>query len=181
MHLLSGRCRVRVTVPGTGGARSAGLALIFLLLKAFASGGAAVTGVEAISNGVPAFKRPEWKNAITTLMWMGILLGTMFLGLSVMAARLRVVPDPSEKVTVLAQVGKAAFGSSRAGHVAFVMLQVATMMILVLAANTSFADFPRLASFHAGDRFLPKQLTRYGDRLVFSNGVIVLAGFSLLS
>ena len=152
-----------------------GLALIFLLLKAFASGGAAVTGVEAISNGVPAFKRPEWKNAITTLMWMGILLGTMFLGLSVMAARLRIVPDPSEKVTVLAQVGKAAFGSSLAGHVAFVMLQAATMMILVLAANTSFADFPRLASFHAGDRFLPKQLTRYGDRLVFSNGVIVLA------
>jgi hypothetical protein len=102
-------------------------------------------------------------------------VGGMFLGLSIMAARLHVVPDPSEKVTVLAQVGKAVFGSSTGGSVAFVMLQVATMLILVLAANTSFADFPRLASFHAGDRFLPKQLTRYGDRLVFSNGVIVLA------
>ena len=154
----------------------AGFALIFLLLKAFASGGAAVTGVEAISNGVPAFKPPEWKNAITTLMWMGILLGAMFLGLSVLAARLHVVPDPSEKVTVLAQVGKAGVRYARSPATSlFVMLQVATMLILVLAANTSFADFPRLASFHAGDRFLPQQLTRYGDRLVFSNGVIVLA------
>jgi amino acid transporter len=91
-------------VPPTSGLT--GLALVFLVLKAFASGGAAVTGVEAISNGVPAFKRPEWKNAIATLMWMGTLLGGMFLGLSIMAARLHIVPDPDEKVTVLAQVGK---------------------------------------------------------------------------
>jgi amino acid transporter len=153
----------------------AGIALVFLVLKAFASGGAAVTGVEAISNGVPAFKPPEWRNAITTLMWMGTLLGGMFLGLSIMAARLHIVPDPNEKVTVLAQVGKAVFGSSAAGTVLFVALQVATMLILVLAANTSFADFPRLASFHAGDSFLPRQLTRYGDRLVFSNGIIALS------
>ena len=153
----------------------AGLALVFLLLKAFASGGAAVTGVEAISNGVPAFKPPEWKNAITTLMWMGTLLGGMFIGLSIMAARLHIVPDPDEKVTVLAQVGKAVFGSSAMGTALFVALQVATMLILVLAANTSFADFPRLASFHAGDSFLPRQLTRYGDRLVFSNGIIALS------
>jgi amino acid transporter len=175
-HLLSGdlpRSASQFPVPEAH--EWGGLALIFLLLKAFASGGAAVTGVEAISNGVPAFKPPEWKNAITTLMWMGILLGTMFLGLSIMAARLHAVPDPSERITVLAQVGKTVFGSSTGGSVAFVMLQVATMLILVLAANTSFADFPRLASFHAGDRFLPKQLTRYGDRLVFSNGVIALA------
>jgi amino acid transporter len=156
----------------------AGLALVFLVLKAFASGGAAVTGVEAISNGVPAFKPPEWKNAITTLMWMGILLGGMFLGLSILAARLHVVPDPEEKVTVLSQVGRAAFGTSPAGHALFLMLQVGTMLILVLAANTSFADFPRLASFHAGDSFLPRQLTRYGDRLVFSNGIVALAIFS---
>ncbi len=157
-----------------------GLLLIYLTLKAFASGGAAVTGVEAISNGVPAFKPPEWRNAITTLMWMGTLLGGMFFGLSVLAAHMHVVPDPQEKVTVLAQVGKAAFGTTLSGNALFVMLQVATMLILVLAANTSYADFPRLASFHAGDSFLPRQLTRYGDRLVFSNGIVVLSGFAVL-
>jgi amino acid transporter len=157
-----------------------GLVLIYIMLKAFASGGAAVTGVEAISNGVPAFKPPEWRNAITTLMWMGILLGTMFFGLSILAAHMHVVPDPSEKVTILAQVGKAAFGPSAVGDVVLIMLQVATMLILVLAANTSYADFPRLASFHAGDSFLPHQLTRYGDRLVFSNGIVVLSGFAIL-
>jgi amino acid transporter len=157
-----------------------GLVLIYLLLKAFASGGAAVTGVEAISNGVPAFKPPEWKNAISTLMWMGITLGVMFFGLSVLAAHMHVVPDPEEKVTILAQVAKGAFGAGALGNVAFILLQVATMLILVLAANTSYADFPRLASFHAGDSFLPRQLTRYGDRLVFSNGIMVLSGFSIV-
>jgi amino acid transporter len=165
-------------VPPTGSL--AGFALIYLTLKAFASGGAAVTGVEAISNGVPAFKPPEWKNAIATLMWMGTLLGAMFFGLSILAAHMHIVPDPTEKITVLAQVAKAAFGSSGGGNVLFVLLQVATMMILVLAANTSYADFPRLASFHAGDSFLPRQLTRYGDRLVFSNGIFVLSGFAIL-
>jgi amino acid transporter len=157
-----------------------GLALVFVVLRAFASGGAAVTGVEAISNGVPAFKPPEWKNAITTLMWMGSLLGAMFLGLSTLAARMHVVPDPDEKVTVLAQIARTAFGPSALGDVLFVLVQVATMLILVLAANTSYADFPRLASFHAGDHFLPRQLTRYGDRLVFSNGILVLSVFAIL-
>jgi amino acid transporter len=150
-------------------------ATIFLVLHAFASGGAAVTGVEAISNGVPAFKPPEWRNARTTLMWMGGLLGAMFLGLSIMAARLHVMPDPGEKVTVLAQVASATFGRSPTGRVLFFMLQIGTLLILVLAANTSFADFPRLASFLAGDRFLPGQLTQFGDRLVFSNGIIALS------
>ena len=152
----------------------------FLILKSFASGGAAVTGVEAISNGVPAFKPPEWRNAITVLMWMGSLLGGMFLGLSILAAHMHIVPDPDEKITVNAQIAKAVFGSSSAGDVLFVMLQVGTMLILVLAANTSFADFPRLASFHAGDHFLPRQLTRYGDRLVFSNGIVALAALASL-
>jgi amino acid transporter len=158
----------------------AGVALVFLILRAFASGGAAVTGVEAISNGVPAFKPPEWKNAITTLMWMGTLLGAMFLGLSILAAHMHIVPDPLEKITVNAQIARAVFGQSPGGEVLFVMVQIATMLILVLAANTSYADFPRLASFHAGDRFLPRQLTRYGDRLVFSNGIIALAVFASL-
>jgi amino acid transporter len=156
----------------------AGFALMFLVLKAFASGGAAVTGVEAISNGVPAFRPPEWRNAITTLMWMGSLLGAMFLGLSILAAQMHIVPDPHEKVTVLAQVARGVFGDSGFGDVLFVSVQAATMLILVLAANTSYADFPRLASFHAGDRFLPSQLTRYGDRLVFSNGIVVLSVFA---
>ena len=160
--------------------RYTGFALFFLVLRAFASGGAAVTGVEAISNGVPAFKPPEWKNAITTLMWMGGLLGAMFLGLSIIATHLKIVPDPHEKVTVIAQIAKAVFGDEGFGSILFVLLQVGTFLILVLAANTSFADFPRLASFHAGDHFLPRQLTRYGDRLVFSNGIIVLAGFAAL-
>jgi amino acid transporter len=157
-----------------------GVALAFLVLKAFASGGAAVTGVEAISNGVPAFKPPEWKNAITTLMWMGILLGSMFLGLSILADRMQIVPDELEKVTVNAQIARAVFGDSGVGDTLFILVQVATMLILVLAANTSYADFPRLASFHAGDHFLPSQLTRYGDRLVFSNGIIVLSIFASL-
>ena len=155
-----------------------GFALVFLILRAFASGGAAVTGVEAISNGVPAFKPPEWKNALSTLMWMGSLLGAMFFGLSILAARMHIIPDPDEKVTVLAQIARAVFGGSGVGSALFIAVQVATMLILVLAANTSYADFPRLASFHAGDHFLPKQLTRYGDRLVFSNGIVVLSAFA---
>ncbi len=151
------------------------------MLKAFASGGAAVTGVEAISNGVPAFKPPEWKNAITTLMWMGIAArASCSSGCRSWPPTCTSCRTPSEKVTVLAQVGKAAFGTGAVGNVLFIMLQVATMLILVLAANTSYADFPRLASFHAGDSFLPHQLTRYGDRLVFSNGIVVLSGFSIL-
>src|SRR5438093_10726358 len=151
---------------------------LFVILRAFASGGAAVTGVEAISNGVPAFKPPEWRNARTTLMVMGSLLGAMFLGLSMLTARLHAIPDPTK--TVLAQVGRGVFGGSGVGTLLYLMLQAATMLILVLAANTSYADFPRLASFLAADRFLPRQLTRYGDRLVFSNGIVVLAALAAI-
>jgi len=155
-------------VAGTTGAVS-----LFLVLHAFASGGAAVTGVEAISNGVPAFRPPEWRNARTTLMWMGSLLGVMFLGLSFLASQLQVVP--TETKTVISQVGRAVFGSGPTGYVLFLGLQIATMLILILAANTSFADFPRLASFQAADSFMPRQLTKRGHRLVFSNGVVGLA------
>ncbi|MFY9587404.1 MAG: APC family permease [Actinomycetota bacterium] len=158
----------------------AGFALVFLVVRAFASGGAAVTGVEAISNGVPAFRPPEWLNARTTLMWMGSILGVLFLGLSIFAAHMHIAVDESEKVTVIAQIGKGVFGRGGVGTTLFWMLQIATMLILVLAANTSFADFPRLASFHAGDKFLPRQLTRHGDRLVFSNGIMALSAFAVL-
>jgi len=154
-------------------AETTGAISLFLILHAFASGGAAVTGVEAISNGVPAFKPPEWRNARTTLMWMGSLLGVMFLGLSFLAMKLQVVP--SETKTVISDVGRAVFGSGTLGTALFLMLQVATTLILILAANTSFADFPRLANFHAQDNFMPRPLTKRGHRLVFSNGIIGLA------
>jgi amino acid transporter len=146
--------------------RSAGF---FLILHAFASGGAAVTGVEAISNGVPAFKPPEWKNARSTLMVMGGLLGGMFLGLSWLAHRLHTVP--TDQKTVISQIAKGVLGSGPQ----FFFVQLMTLLILVLAANTSFADFPRLASFAAEDAFMPRQLTKRGHRLVFSNGIMFLA------
>jgi amino acid transporter len=147
----------------------------FLVLHAFASGGAAVTGVEAISNGVPAFRRPEWRNARQTLVLMGTGLGVMFLGLSFLASRIQVAPYESGTPTVIAQVGEAVYGGGMVGDVLFYALQVGTLLILVLAANTGFADFPRLASFQAGDRFLPRQLTKRGHRLVYSNGIIALS------
>jgi len=149
-------------------------AALFVVLRAFASGGAAVTGVEAISNGVPAFREPSWKNARTTLVWMGSLLGAMFLGLSVLAGAMHVAPFENGTPTVISQVGKQVYGGGALGHIAYFALQAGTMLILVLAANTSFADFPRLASFAAADGFMPRQLTKRGHRLVFSNGVIAL-------
>ena len=146
---------------------------IVLILHAFASGGAAMTGVEAISNGVPAFKPVEWKHARQTLVIMAMLLGSMFIGISWLAAKMHIVPSDSK--TVIAQAASAVFGNGAFGHALFLFVQGATMLILVLAANTSFADFPRLASFHADDAFMPKQLTKRGHRLVFSNGIIALA------
>jgi amino acid transporter len=166
------------TVPiGHAGKTNAFLmgATVFVVLRAFASGGTAVTGVEAISNGVTAFRKPEWLNARKTLMIMGAVLGVLFLGLSVLSTKTHPIPYKSGTPTVISQVGKGVFGGGSVGTGLFYMLQAGTMLILVLAANTSFADFPRLASFHAGDNFMPKQLTKRGHRLVFSNGVIALA------
>ena len=135
-------------------------ASVFVVLKAFGSGGAAVTGVEAISNGVPAFRPPAWKNARKTLVVMGSLLGFMFLGLSMLAARTHAMPyDERRAVGDLAGRQAGVRRRPPLGHVLFYALQAGTMLILVLAANTSFADFPRLASFHAGDNFMPRQLT----------------------
>jgi amino acid transporter len=167
-----GAVKVNGDSIGTGFLYGAGL---WLVLKAFASGGAAVTGVEAISNGVTAFRRPEWRNARRTLVIMGSALGVMFLGLSYLATQVHPVPYIEGTPTVISQIGKTVFGEGTGGHILFFALQAATMLILVLAANTSFADFPRLASFQAGDSFMPKQLTKRGHRLVFSNGIISLA------
>jgi amino acid transporter len=172
--------------PGTlpfGGGAGGGLlmgASLYVVLHAFASGGAAVTGVEAISNGVPAFRVPEWKHARETLVVMGSLLGAMFLGLSVLAAHLHTTPFAEGTPTVISQIGKSVFGDGIGGTALYLCLQAGTTLILVLAANTSFADFPRLASFHAGDSFMPRQLTTRGHRLVFSNGILALAAASIL-
>jgi amino acid transporter len=157
---------------GTGFAYGIGL---WKLLTAFASGGAAVTGVEAISNGVPAFRKPEWLNARQTLFYMAGTLGALFLGLSILAAHMHIGVYAEGTPTVISQIGDYVFGQGSIGRVFYFALQGGTMLILVLAANTSFADFPRLASFHAGDNFMPKQLTKRGHRLVFSNGIIALA------
>jgi hypothetical protein len=168
---------VHVGSAGTGLLYGAAL---FVVLKAFASGGAAVTGVEAISNGVTAFKEPAWKNARSTLVVMGSLLGVMFLGLSVLAAHTHAAPFIKGTPTVISQVGKQVYGTNPVGHALFYALQVGTTLILILAANTSFADFPRLASYAAADRFLPRQLNKRGHRLVFSNGIISLAGAAVV-
>jgi amino acid transporter len=153
---------------------------LFGVLHAFASGGAAVTGVEAISNGVPAFREPAWKNARKTLVIMGTGLGIMFLGLSALAAQTKIGPSETGTPTVIAQVGEAVYGGGAVGNILFYSLQAGTVLILIMAANTGFADFPRLASFQAGDSFLPRQLMKRGHRLVYSNGVVVLAGVAML-
>ena len=147
---------------------------LFLLLGAFSNGCAALTGIEAISNGVQAFKKPEAKSAATTLIWMAILLTTMFLGTSVMAYLYHVHPKQSE--TVISQFARIMFTGPLEWF--YYVVQAATAAILVLAANTAFADFPRLSSLLARDRFLPRQLANRGDRLVFSNGIVILAIFS---
>ena len=149
---------------------------LFLLLGAFSNGCAALTGIEAISNGVQAFKKPEAHNAATTLIWMAILLTTMFLGTSVMAYLYHVHPKESE--TVISQFARIMFTGSFGWF--YYVVQAATAAILVLAANTAFADFPRLSSLLARDRFLPRQFANRGDRLVFSNGIVILAVFSAL-
>lgn len=147
---------------------------LFLLLGAFSNGCAALTGIEAISNGIPAFKAPEARNASITLVWMALLLTTMFLGTSVMAYFYGVHPRASE--TVISQFARIMFTGSMGWF--YYIVQATTAAILVLAANTSFADFPRLSSLLARDRFLPRQFANRGDRLVFSNGIVILAIFS---
>ncbi|HKB66287.1 MAG TPA: APC family permease [Pyrinomonadaceae bacterium] len=147
---------------------------LFLLLGAFSNGCAALTGIEAISNGVPAFKKPEAKNAATTLVWMALLLTVMFLGTSVLAYLYGVHPHASE--TVISQFARIMFTGPLAWF--YYVVQITTALILVLAANTSFADFPRLGSLLARDRFLPRQFATRGDKLVFSNGIVMLAIFS---
>ena len=146
---------------------------LFFFLKAFSSGAVALTGIEAVADGVPAFEKPEPKNASKTLLWMAVILGTSFLGLSVLAQKLEPIKDHEGeiKITVLAQMAEQVYGGR---NIFFYITQFATFGILILAANTAYADFPRLSSIIAKDNFLPRQLANRGDRLVFSNGVIFL-------
>ncbi|MGH9279203.1 MAG: APC family permease [Acidimicrobiales bacterium] len=151
------------------GALAGGSLSLLLLLRGFSSGAVALTGIEALADGVPAFREPRAKNAATTLTIMGAILATLFVGVSVLAHHLG--PYPSESQTVISQMGRAVFGEG----LPYVILQFATAAILTLAANTAFADFPRLSSIIARDGFLPRQFANRGDRLVFSNGVVFLA------
>lgn len=144
-------------------------ALVFLLLRAFASGCAALTGIEAVATGVQIFRKPVARNAAITLYILAAMLGTLFLGITVLAYLYHATPQEGE--TVLSQLSRTIFGT---GPV-YYFIQLSTMVILVLAANTSFTGFPRLASVMAQDRFLPRQLANLGDRLVFSNGILVLS------
>jgi amino acid transporter len=146
----------------------------FLILRAFASGCTALTGIEAISNGIPAFRSPESRNAAITLGWMAFILASMFVGITVLSSQLGVLPSETE--TVVSQIARQLFGTG----LLYYMVQAATMLILILAANTSFADFPRLSSLLARDHFVPRQFANLGERLVFSNGILVLAGFAAL-
>jgi hypothetical protein len=169
LRLITGTLEpVPIETAGSG----AGALTLVLVLRAFASGCTALTGVEAISNGIPAFQKPEADNAGKTLTAMAALLATMFLGFSVLARAVEVIP--AEDQTVVSQVGRQVFGDG----VLYLVLQIATAMILILAANTSFADFPRLSAILARDRYLPRQLTNLGDRLVFTNGILALGALA---
>jgi amino acid transporter len=162
--------------PEAGLATATGGLGLFVILHAFSSGSTALTGVEAISNGVPAFRRPQARNAADTLAIMGVISVSMFVGISFLATHIDGITVNSDVRSVVAQVADAVFG----GGFPFYFVQFFTAAILILAANTSYQDFPRLSAILARDRFMPRQLSNRGDRLVFSNGVIVLAAFASL-
>ena len=149
---------------------------VFVLLKAFSSGAVALTGVESISNGVTAFRRPQAQNASRTLMTMAVIAISFFIGVSWLAVHMHA--RPSSTVSVLSEIGRAAFPAGSSGSVVYFLLQGFTLAILILAANTSYQGFPRLAALLAHDGYFPRQFVNLGDRLVFSNGMLVLAGLS---
>jgi amino acid transporter len=157
-------------------AKVGGALTLLLALRAFASGCTALTGVEAISNGVPAFRKPKARNAATTLAVMGTLAVTMFVGITVLALHLKAHAQPSGNPSVISQIAASVFGGKA---VLFYFYQAATAGILILAANTAFNGFPVLASILAQDRYLPRQLHNRGDKLVFSNGILLLGGFAI--
>src|SRR5262249_16636028 len=147
---------------------------MFLLLRAYAAGCTALTGVEAVSNGVPALKPPEGRNAQTVMTALGVISIVMFLGITYLAYDFGIVPGGDE--TVVSKVARRVFGTS----LAYYAVPAATMWIRVVAANASYGDFPRLSSLLARDRFMPRQFGTQGDRLVFSNGILILSAFAVL-
>jgi amino acid transporter len=161
---------------------AAGTVGLALLLRTFANGCSAMTGTEAVSNGVPIFQEPKSKNAAITLILMGLILGTSFLGVAALSANLHVVYwefNGQTSPAVIDQLSGAVFGKTGLGSVAYLLMQFSTAIILIIAANTSFAGFPRLASILASNGYLPRQLQALGDRLVFSNGILVLGVLSI--
>jgi amino acid transporter len=167
-------------LPGqyTGHSTTSGLiafGMVFVLLRAFANGGSSLTGIEAVSNAVSAFRPPEGINARRVLVTEGVILGSLVAGISWLAHATHAAPFVSGVPTVIAQETKIVFGHSAAGHAMFILVQTATALILYTGGNTSFNGFPFLASFVAEDAFLPRWLTKRGHRLVFSNGIVVLA------
>src|SRR5215467_1328102 len=171
----TGTCTVHTPNPLPAGV---GTLSIFLVLKAFASGASALTGVEAIANGVNAFKRPQAKNASRTLGVLGVVAITMFLGVSYLAVHLHARPSSTD--SVVSQVARAVFPAGSIGGWMYWVVQIFTFAFLILAANTSFQGFPRLSALLAHDRFIARQFTNLGDRLVYSNGVVLLAGAASL-
>jgi amino acid transporter len=170
---LDGQCGPAVAPePMTVGVGTIGL---FVLLRAFASGSAALTGVEAIANGVSAFRRPQSRNASRTLGILGVLAVTFFLGVSYLAIEMRAVPNEGGYPSLVSQIARVVFPSGSSASFMYYAVQASTVAILILAANTAYQGFPRLAALLARDRFFARQFTNLGDRLVFSNGVIVLA------
>jgi amino acid transporter len=166
---------IRLAVDGPGSLDAVALKVThplttFLVLRAFATGCTALTGIEAISNGVPAFRPPQSKNAGRTLLVMALLMGVLFVGSIALTQLLAVVADP-QKETILSALARRLLGSGPG----YLLIQASTMLILAVAANTSFAGFPRLAAILAGDGFMPRQLAQVGDRLVFTNGIVLLA------
>jgi amino acid transporter len=153
---------------------------LFLVLRAFAAGTTALTGVEAISNGVSAFRRPQARNAKQTLLVMALIMGSLFVGISYLAQTVAARPFTSGNPTVISQIAKYVLGPSTLGTAGYLLVQAATLLILVLAANTSFSGFPLLASFAAADALLPRQLRKRGHRLVYSNGIIALAAVAIV-
>jgi amino acid transporter len=155
-----------------------GTVTLFLLMRAFSSGSTALTGVEAIANGVSAFRDPRGRNAAATLAILGAIAITLFVGVSYLAVHLHALPSSTD--SVISQIARAVFPAGSIGGFMYYAVQILTLLVLVLAANTSFQGFPRLSALLAADRFAPQQFTSLGDRLVFSNGMLVLAGAAAL-
>ena len=155
-------------------------ASLFIFLQAFANGGTALTGIEAVSTGISIFRTPQWKNARIVLVAMATILGLLFFGLSFLASHIHPIPRVSGTPTVISMIGQTVYGQSLLGKVFYYLLQTSTYFILIFAANTSFNGFPFLVSFAAEDSFLPRQLARRGHRLALSNGIILLTVVSEL-